>query len=277
MAKPVNKKRTHKPKEHNDSSLWGSLLRKDPVDEEEELPLAPAEGDEDEDEDAPQTGILGLLHRLWKKFNFWSTVATGLFLSFTAGLLLLLIQLWTPQDLSDIQGYGDSAPARDLEALIRNANGGPVTITEEELNRYLRETCRMRQPGIFSIITHCQGVAVRLHNGYAELIFDRVLGANVHQTTAVNLTFSQELKLGIPELHADMRGGEPLLGSMPNGGSIGHVPLPRRYVIMLGPALDSLASCYPAIAELVAEHRYCPIMTANGKDRRITLIPYSAS
>lgn len=278
MAKPVNRKRTRKPKEHNGSSLWGSLLRKDSVKDEEELPLAPADSDEDDgNEDTQLTGVLGLLHRLWKKFNFWSTVATGLFLGFAAGLLLLLVQLWRTQDLSDIQGYGDSAPARDLEAVIRNANGGPVTITEEELNRYLRETCRMRQPGIFSIITHCQGVAVRLHNGYAEVIFDRVLGANMHQTTAVNLTFTQELKLGIPELHADMHGGEPLLGSMPNGGSIGRVPLPRRYVIMLGPALDSLVSCYPAIAELITEHRYCPIITANGKDRRITLVPYTAS
>lgn len=278
MAKPVNRKRTRKPKEHNGSSLWGSLLRKDSEEEEEELPLTPADSDEeDRDEDTQLTGVLGLLHRLWKKFNFWSTMATGLFLGFAAGLLLLLIQLWRPQDLSDIQGYGDSSPARDLEAVIRNANGGPVTITEEELNRYLRETCRMRQPGIFSIITHCQGVAVRLHNGYAEVIFDRVLGANMHQTTAVNLTFSQELKLGIPELHADMHGGEPLLGSMPNGGSIGGVPLPRRYVVMLGPALDSLVSCYPSIAELLTEHRYCPIITVNGKDRRITLVPYTAS
>lgn len=279
MAKPVNRKRTRKPKEHNGSSLWGSLFRKEAEPEDNMLPFPapPEDGDEDDEDDIPQTGFFGLLHRLWKKFNFWGTVAVMLFLSFAASLLLLLLQLWKPQDMSDIRGYGDSVPARDLEAVIRNANGGPVTITEEDLNRYLRETCRMRQPGIFSIITHCQGVAVRLHNGYAEVIFDRVLGANMHQTTAVNLTFTQELKLGIPELHADMHGGEPLLGSMPNGGSIGRVSLPRRYVIMLGPALDSLVSCYPAIAELITEHRYCPIITANGKDRRITLVPYTAS
>lgn len=277
MAKPVNRKRTRKPKEHNGRSLWGSLLQHNEEEEEEILPLTPPDADEDDETAAPQKGLIGILRQVWKRFNFWASVAVALFLSFAASLLFLLIELWRPQDLNDIQGYADSMPARDLEALIRNANGGPVTITEEELNRYLRETCRMRQPGIFSIITHCQGVAVRLHNGYAEIIFDRVLGANIHQTTAVNLTFRQELKLGLPELHADMHGGEPLLGSMPNGGSIGNVPLPRRYVVMLGPALDSLISCYPGIVELMNEHHYCPVFSVNGTDRRITLIPYTAS
>lgn len=280
MARPVNRKRSvKKPGERTGSFLWGSLFRPEgKTEEEDSLSIAPVYGtDEDEDEELPPRGPFALLRHLWGKFNFWSTVAVSLFLSFTAVLVFILLQLWMPQDLSDIDGYGDTMPARDLEAVIRNANGGPVTITEAEINRYLRQTCRMRQPGIFSIITHCQGVAVRLHNGYAEIIFDRVLGANMHQTTAVYLTFSQELKLGIPELHADLQGGAPLLGAMPNGGSIGSIGLPRHHVLLLRPALDSLLSCYPAIEELIREHHYCPVITAHGKDRRITLIPYSAS
>lgn len=282
MARIGNRKRTHKSKEPEGRSLWGSLFNKDAEGEEgEDFTRATTyspHGDDEEDEELPEESFLASLRRkLRHSFNFWTMVSVSLFLSFTLLLLLLLVKLWVPQDLSDIAGYNDTAAARDLTALIRNANGAPVSITEAELNRYLRDTCRMRQTGIFSIITHCQGMAVRIHNGYAELVFDRLMGANMHQTTAVYLTFTQENHLGSPDLKVELRGGEPLLGSMPNGGSIGSVALPQRHVLMLRPALESFITCYPDIAELVREHHYCPVFTADGKDRRLTLIPYSAS
>lgn len=282
MARIGNRKRTHKSKEPEGRSLWGSLFNKDAEGEEgEDFTRATTyspHGDDEEDEELPEESFLASLRRkLRHSFNFWTMVSVSLFLSFTLLLLLLLVKLWVPQDLSDIAGYNDTAAARDLTALIRNANGTPVSITEAELNRYLRDTCRMRQTGIFSIITHCQGMAVRIHNGYAELVFDRLMGANMHQTTAVYLTFTQENHLGSPDLKVELRGGEPLLGSMPNGGSIGSVALPQRHVLMLRPALESFITCYPDIAELVREHHYCPVFTADGKDRRLTLIPYSAS
>lgn len=282
MARIGNRKRTHKSKEPEGRSLWGSLFNKDAQGEEgEDFTRATTyspHGDDEEDEELPEESFFASLRRkLRHSFNFWTLVSVSLFLSFTLLLLLLLVKLWVPQDLSDIAGYNDTAAARDLTALIRNANGAPVTITEAELNRYLRDTCRMRQTGIFSIITHCQGMAVRIHNGYAELVFDRLMGANMHQTTAVYLTFTQENHLGSPDLKVELRGGEPLLGSMPNGGSIGSVALPQRHVLMLRPALESFITCYPDIAELVREHHYCPVFTADGRDRRLTLIPYSAS
>lgn len=282
MARTGNRKRTHKSKEPEGRSLWGSLFNKEAEGEEGEdftrITTYSPHGDEEDEEELPEENFLVMLRRkLWQGFNFWGLISVTLFLSFTLVLLILLVKLWVPQDLSDIAGYNDTAAARDLTALIRNANGAPVSITEAELNRYLRDTCRMRQTGIFSIITHCQGIAVRIHNGYAELVFDRLMGANMHQTTAIYLSFSQENKLGSPELKVELRGGEPLFGTMPNGGSVGSIALPQRHVLMLRPALESLISCYPDIAELVREHRYCPVFTANGKDRRLTLIPYTAS
>lgn len=282
MARTGNRKRTHKSKEPEGRSLWGSLFNKEAEGEEGEdftrITTYSPHGDEEDEEELPEENFLVMLRRkLWQGFNFWGLISVSLFLSFTLVLLILLVKLWVPQDLSDIAGYNDTAAARDLTALIRNANGAPVSITEAELNRYLRDTCRMRQTGIFSIITHCQGIAVRIHNGYAELVFDRLMGANMHQTTAIYLSFSQENKLGSPELKVELRGGEPLFGTMPNGGSVGSIALPQRHVLMLRPALESLISCYPDIAELVREHRYCPVFTANGKDRRLTLIPYTAS
>lgn len=282
MAAAVNRKRKHK-REAKDRSPWGFLFH--PSADGENLmqrtlfSQADDEDDEEEEEQGPLT-LHGLLRRLRHSLNLWLLISGGLFLAFAALLLLLLVKMWIPQDLHDVAGYEDNAAARDLSAMIRNANGGPVTITEAELNRYLRETCRMRQTGIFSIITHCQGVAARIHNGYLELVFDRIMGANMHQTTAVYLTFSQESKLGTPELHVDFQGGQPVFGGMPKGGSIGSVPIPQRHVLMLKPAVESLLTCYPEIAEQIREHRYCPVFTDPGSgadNRRVTLVPYSPS
>lgn len=280
MASTGNRKRTHKRREPEGSSLWGTLLQKGAISDDGEdftrtTTYAPEGDEEEEEETLPSDPLTRLRRRLWQRLNIWMLLSVSLFLSFTLMLMVLLVKLWMPQDLSDIAGYNDTAAARDLTALVRNANGAPVTITEAELNRYLRDTCRMRQTGIFSIITHCQGIAVRIHNGYAELIFDRLMGANMHQTTAVYLTFTQENHLGSPELKVDLRGGEPLLGSMPNGGSVGSIGLPYRHVLMLKPALETLLNCYPDICALMREHHYCPIFTANGRDRKLTLIPYA--
>lgn len=279
MAGGTNRKRNHK-KTPEGHTLWGSLF--DPIFRTEEMKKGgtiPPHPEEDDDDDNPAADTAGsLLRRLWHRFNIWTIVSVSLFLCFTTLLAITLVNMWRPQDLSDIAGYGDTAAARDLTAVIRSANGAPVTITEAELNRYLRDTCRMRQTGIFSIITHGQGVAVRVHDGYAELILDRIMGANMHQTTAVNLTFSTENRLGTPELRIELRGGESLAGTAGTGGSIGKVNIPQRHILMLKPALESLLTCYPEIVELIRRHHYCPVFTAGGskENRSITLIPHNA-
>lgn len=283
MAAAVNRKRKHKG-EAKDRSLWGFLFH--PAANGENLMQrtlfshVDEEDDEAEEEEQGPLTIHSILRRIRRSVNLWMLVSAGLFLGFTALLLVLVIRMWVPQDLRDIAGYEDNAAARDLAAIIRNANGEPVTITEAELNRYLRETCRMRQTGIFSIVTHCQGVAARVHNGYLELVFDRIMGANMHQTTAVNLTFTQENKLGTPQLRVDFQGGSPIISGMPTGGSIGSIPIPQRHVMMLRPAVESLLDCYPEITEQIREHHYCPVFVAgNGSadSRHITLVPYSPS
>lgn len=279
MAAGINKRRSKKKVERDDRhSLWGSLFQNAKAGEGSNSArsyIAPPSDDLPDEDDTETPG--SYLHRFWKSFNVLSAVAVGLFLVFTAMLLLLLLRMWSPQDLSDIAGYKDSGRARDLESLIVNANGAPVTFTEAELNRYLRDTCRMRQTGIFSIIASGQGVAVRVHDGYAELVLDRMLGSDIHQTTSVNLTFKQENKLGRTELHVDFKGGTPIAGTMPRGGSIGSIAVPQRHIIMLKPALETLLTCYPQIVDAMEHYRYCPIFTEgkNGADSRIHLVPYT--
>lgn len=280
MATGVNRKRNKAKKGGDNSrSLWGSLFPEN-REEKNSLRLTPFSHVHEDEPPADDVGAsrFPFIHRLWKSFSIWSAVAVVIFLAFTVSLFILLLRMWNPQDLSDIAGYQDNVRSRDLESLIVNANGAPISLTEAELNRYLRDTCRMRQTGIFSIITSGQGVAVRVHDGYAELVLDRVLGSNFHQTTSINLSFHQENKLGRTELCVDFKGGPPIAGSMPRGGSIGNIAVPQRHIRMLQPALETLITCYPKIAETFERYQYCPVFTKgkNGADSRIHLVPYSA-
>lgn len=277
MASAENRRRKHSKREDEVRSFWNFFSHADNQgnDFTRSTFFDRNEGDGEDEESGRGHSFLG---ELWLRFNFWSLVATLLFLLFTGALAYTVIRMWQPQDLKDIAGYADSgAPSRDLAQIICNANGAPIRITEGELNRYLRDTCRMRQTGIFSIIANAQGLAIRVHEGYAELIIDRIIGSNMHQTTAVNLTFHQENDHGRPALKVELQGGEPLLGRMPRGGRIGRIGVPQRHMLVLKPALETLLGCYPDIVAAIEEHGYCPIFE-KGSDRQeglITLVPYT--
>ena len=190
-----NRKRT-KQRPEEETSIWGFLFSNEEQGEDITKSAFFGRPGEVEDADA-QPEPQNILLDLWQRFNFWSILAAIVFLTFTAVLVNSVISMWTPQNMRDIAGYSDNGSARDITALLRNANGSEISFTEAEINRFLKETCRIRQTGIFSIITHGHGLALRIHNGYAELVIDRMIGANIHQTTSVNLTFRQETEHGL--------------------------------------------------------------------------------
>lgn len=277
MPGTSNKKRTKKRAEE-ETSLWGFLFNNDEQNQDiTKTAFFGHPGEEEETETPPAQR--NILQEIWRRFNFWSILAISVFLLFTIMLVSAVLSMWTPQNMRDIAGYSDNGSARDLGALLRNANGQEISFTEAEINRYLRETCRLRQTGIFSIITHGQGVGIRIHDGYAELVIDRMIGANIHQTTSVNLSFNQEIEHGRPVLKVDFKGGEALAGDVPRGGSIGTFGLPDRHISMLAPALSTLMDCYPEISEIIEEHGYCPYFSKgqNGNESRVRLVPYRPS
>lgn len=274
MAGSENRKRKKDRKSGGqDSSPWGSLLHRNP---------APQDGDdmrelyppEEFDDEEPERVTW---RRLWQMVNIWSIIATLLFVVFIGSLVMLVVNMWIPQDLRDISGYTDKGAARDLTVALRNANGGEIIFTEGEINRYLRDTCRLKQTGLFSLIVPAQGVAVRLHDSYAELIIDRTLSTHFHQTTSVHLSFAQELDHGRPCLKVEYRGGEPVLGSLPCGGRIGQVGVPQRYMQMLRPALATIQDCYPDIWEIIETYGYRPVFVEgkNGVESYVRLVPYA--
>ena len=271
MAPPENRRRKKDHSRQSEASPWGSMTqRKAPIGEVSADDDAYGEGAEGEN--GPLTW-----RKVWHMINIWSIIASLLFLLFIGGLSMLVVKMWTPQDLRSIPGYTDKGIARDLTVALRNANGGEIIFTEGEINRYLRDTCRLKQTGIFSLIVPTQAVAVRMRNGYVELIIDRALSTHFHQTTAVHLTFSQELQHGKPKLHVDLRGGEPILGSLPRGGQIGSLGVPPRYMQMLLPALETMRDCYPDIWEIIETAGYKPEFHQgdDGAEGYVRLIPYS--
>lgn len=274
MAVGENRRRKRKKGGADDRSLWGYLFRKDEPNPNFLSGAFYGNSEESEDEKITARSIL---RELLSRINVLTCVAVAVFLLFTGSLMVMVYRMWSPQNLEDVSGYQDHGNPRDLMVMLKNANGAEVSFSEGELNRYLKDTCRMRQMGLFSLLAHVDGVAIRIHDGYMELVIDRVIGANMHQTTAVNLSFRQETDLGRPVLKVDFHGGPPLYGSMPRGGKIGEVGVPQRHIEMLKPALETLLDCYPEMVQIVEECGYCPHFTkgSHGAEGRVTLRPYT--
>lgn len=272
---PQNRKRNSHKKGNDQHSLWGFLFRKQkPTNDMTHGTLFDAAAGLEEERFDAHGGAKGILKEIWSRMSIWTMVAYLLFIAFVSTLFLLTWRMWQPQDLSDIAGYKDNVASRDLDLLIntKTAAREEIVITEAELNRYLRDNTRIRQDGIFSIITHANGVAVRVHDGYAELIIERIIGADFRQTTSVHLHFYQKEEDGKVELCLEYRGGAPMLmGSTPRGGSIGKMGIPQRHIVMLQPALESLRDCYPGIRDAILKNEYCPYFEKG----RIILRPFS--
>lgn len=281
MASINNRKRTKK--KPKDNPLWGDLFTR--VDSDKELTgkhLYPEKAPKPVPVPIPvPTRAPAPTRRsypwrsLWNKLNVWSIAAITVFLVFSTCLYWLVVNMWIPQDMRDIAGYTDKGVARDLTAIVRNANGADIIFTEAEINRYLRDTCRIRQDGVMAIFSRSEGVALRIHDGYAEFIIDSIIGSSWHQTTAVHLSFSTITEHGRQSVKVSFCGGEPMMGNMPRGGSIGRVPLPQHYMRMLQPSLESLLTCYKEFFDTIREQGYCPTFTEgkNGHDSTVRLSP----
>ena len=272
MATGGNRRRNSNKRRTDFRAFWGSLFHKEkPTDDVGNVSLYEEEA---EDADADNEKVPNLWQRIVEHICVWKLIAGLIFAFFVGFLALMVIWMWQPQDISDIEGYKDNIASRNLTRLICNktAQGEPIIIREDDVNRCLRDTCSMKQDGFFSIFAECRGVAFRFHKGYAEFVIERGFGPLTTQTTTVNISFHYEFVNGQPKLCAKLHGGAPIMGSMPRGGSIGSMPIPQRHIIILQPALESLRDCYPEIRDAVEKHGYCPFF----EEGRVELRPYTS-
>ena len=146
-----------------------------------------------------------------------------------------------PQDLDDIDGYvAEASPltpgGRNLASVLEEAvtEGREVTITEKEINDYIRRTLRFRQEGLFAKHVEMKGVWVRLENGAAEVIIEREINGQWRHTVSMFLKPKQ----------TDGEDGK-LVTSVPrSSGRFGRVRVIRGFLYLTRSSFESLASQY---------------------------------
>ncbi len=169
----------------------------------------------------------------------------NLFMLALLSLLLLGVLTWftfEPQDLSDIDGYGDTSNpllgfgGRDLGEVLEEAfrNGERVRITEKEINRYLVRTLKARQEGVFGDYVDIVGVWVRLGEGHAEVIIERELQGRRRHTVSMILPPVQEID----------ENGAMRTSVSRSSGRYGRVRVIRGFLYLTKDSFESLAAAY---------------------------------
>ena len=158
------------------------------------------------------------------------------------GLLGYLTYLtFEPHDLSDIDGYRTEPslippPGRDLGNVLAEAERGgiPARLTEREINHYLIRTLKMDQEGVFAPWVELQGVWVRLEDGVAEVIIERLLMGKRKHTIAMHLEVEQE----------EGEDGQVSTLVNPTGGRFGRTEVVEGYLYLVIGGFKALGARY---------------------------------
>lgn len=168
-----------------------------------------------------------------------------------AGLGTAVFFMGRPQDLSDIKGIAAGGKSRDLRAVLQSAvdRGYEVTLTEEEINLYLKQTLRAKQGGWLGESVAFDGVRVRLEEGRAEVIMERsVMGRPL--TLSMFVRVEQTLSMKGSTQTSVLRDGGPFLPEIPRleklvkGGRFGRLVVPQGFLLLVLPAYEKLAAAY---------------------------------
>lgn len=174
-----------------------------------------------------------------------------------AGLGAAVFFVAKPQDLSDIKGRGPAAglhggKARNLKAVIDNAvqRGYPLTLTEEDINLYLKETLVAKQEGRAAESVKIEGVWVRLEDDLAELVIERSIKGRPC-TVSMYFRVVQELDVQGRTVTSVERHGGPLVPALPRlawltkGGRFGSLPVSQGYLrLLVLSSYEKLAKVY---------------------------------
>lgn len=195
--------------------------------------------------------------KLKPKGSCLGKLVTLVALAGVAGLGVAVFFMARPQDLSDIKGIAGTNKSRDLRAVLQSAvdRGYAVTLTEEEINLYLKQTLLAKQGGLLEKAVGFDGVRVRLEEGRAEIIMQRsVMGQPL--TLSMFVRVEQTLNMqGTPQTTV-MRDGGPFLPQLPRterlvkGGRFGQLVVPQGFLLLVLPAYEKLAALYRKELEL---------------------------
>lgn len=172
-----------------------------------------------------------------------------------AGLGVAVFYITLPQDLSDIKGRSPGLAAsktRDLRVVLQNSldRNYPLTLTEEEINLYLRQTLASKQGGALGSLVSLNAVSVRLEEGRAEIITERSI-AGRPVTLSMYVRIEQEIDVhGKPHTGMARDGGayfpevRYLDERLRKGGRFGQLVVPQGFLHFVMPQFEKLAAIY---------------------------------
>lgn len=197
----------------------------------------------------------------------------GLIVVAMSGLAAAILLVLVPQDLSDLEGYGEQYPAeaRDLGRVLEESvkRGHEVTLSEAEINRWLGQQVRISQKGLLSSWSGPMRLGVRFEPGVAEVIMERkVLGKS--------LTFSMFLQLAnqAGDRQVVLHGGPYLdaLSGLNRGGRFGRLVVPQGYLHLVKSAFFGVGEACSKELHLAFEEMEAQRI----EDGRLILVPPKA-
>ena len=181
-----------------------------------------------------------------------------------AGLGVAVFFITQPQDLSDIKGRpsGLTPPpkTRDLRAVLQNSvdRNYPLTLTEEEINLYLRQTLAAKQGGGLGSQVSLDAVSVRLEEGRAEIVTERTI-AGRPLTLSMYVRVEQQIDVHGKTRTMIAREGGPFFPQVERtekfakGGRFGQLVVPQGFLLLVMPQFEKLAAVYEKELHLAFE------------------------
>lgn len=232
--------------------IWLQSLRDEPAQKMEEQNFQDAMTAE-EGEEEPSVPLKRHLLRF-----ICNLTLVVLYISIFIAILVPCILMWMPQSHQALQEQLKEESHLNIKKRIADAGAGSILFSEAEINRYLAEHCRTLQKGGTALISHAEQVSIDIQDDYAQLVIDRMISSTLHHTVRVHISFNRTQKNGRIHMDYKISGGEPIAGLFPNGGSIGCLPVPTRFMQMAVLPLERLIQHFPDIYELVATQAYLP-------------------
>lgn len=127
-----------------------------------------------------------------------------------------------------------------------------MTLSEEELNRWISQTLTIRQQGMLAKQVSLIRLAIRLQEDRVELVMERrVLGLKITQSMYVQVVVENDASSSSKEV---LLHGGPMLRFVPflkRGGRFGSLVVPQGYLYLVKPAFFQLGEIYKKELHLI--------------------------
>lgn len=178
-----------------------------------------------------------------------------LLVAFAAALFFIAL----PQDMGAIPGYAVAPPpnGRDLTRVLENSikGGHALTLTEAEVNAYLKRTLVARQNGLLAPWVELRGAAVRFHPGHAEVVLERTISGRPFTLSMFVSIDQTETPDGRITTYVNKHGGpyHPRVSFLNRGGRFGRLVVPQGFLILVIGSFERLAQVYPRELDLACK------------------------